>query len=378
MVDAGSGANFITETRDKRKSRRSRAAGEESVDQGDSGHGHRNTSAGGLGSAALKHVHGIRDRMRRIKRDRNLQAVQRRRAFFTSAAEELSIVEAWYGAKSKMYKLMTSLQSPRLQFVLTALLLVDVLIVVLELFLDAEFPGCNIIVRDAVSCCGQGNSSCGGGGYSGRMLAPGDSICEYPLVESPTLPAGCDPYKHSGVKSLMYALFGMTVFILSVYEVELFLLFVVLRRHFFKNKLYIIDSVVVTAALTLEVVVKLNKGNGDIAGVLTFARCWRFVRLGHGLVSSVHEAHSGHVEEMQLHVDGLMEHLTALQNRLEYLETQALQAAGGKALKKFGSKQRRNSLQARLAAKVTDVSNSIAKLTRPVEGAPNDINPQRV
>ena len=152
--------------------------------------------------------------------------------------------------------------------------------------------------------------------------------------------------------------------ILSIYEVELFLLLCVLRRHFFKNKLYIIDTVVVTAALSLEIIVKFNRGNGDIAGVLTFARCWRFVRLGHGLVSSVHEAHSGHVEEMQQHVEGLMEHLSTLQERLEYLETQALQAAGGKALKKFGTKKRRNSLQARLAAAATGVTASVGKLRK--------------
>ena len=79
-----------------------------------------------------------------------------------------------------------------------------------------------------------------------------------------------------------------------------------------------------------------------------FARCWRFVRLGHGLVSSVHEAHASHVEEMEQHVEGLMKHVTALQDRLQTLEEDALARAGGKALKKFG-KQRRNSLQETIA-----------------------------
>merc|ERR1712113_1246440 len=48
---------------------------------------------------------------------------------------------------------MGFLQNHRLQILLTLLLCLDIVIVVAELFVDAEWPDCRIIERDSVSCC---------------------------------------------------------------------------------------------------------------------------------------------------------------------------------------------------------------------------------
>jgi hypothetical protein len=229
----------------------------------------------------------------------------------------------------------------RLAFHSCPQLVLDVVIVVVELFIDAEFPQCGIIERDSVSCCPMPNGSCADntlveGSYAG--------LCYEPLRDS-TISTACDPYKFKAVVLLHKSCFGIAVFILGCYEIELFLLFMILRRHFFRNKLYVIDTVVVTAALVLELAIKLtsSSNSGDVAGVLTFARCWRFVRLGHGLVSSVHEAHSGNVEALNMHVESLTKHVMALRDRLEELEEEELVRAGGKAFKKFGTRARRRS-----------------------------------
>jgi hypothetical protein len=313
-----------------------------------------------LYSKSKEHMAAIREKLTKSKEATDLQATQRRRAFFTSAAEEKELAETLFSTGSWQRKVMSFLQSPRLQFLLTASLVFDVLIVVVELFMDAEFPGCNIIERDSISCC-YANTTCSD--YSGQLLAGGDygQLCDAPYYDA-SYPAKCDPYKHTVVIKLHYVLFSITVAILSMYQVELILLFAVLRSHFVRNKLYVIDTVVVTAALSLEIIVKASKSSGsggDVAGVLTFARCWRFVRLGHGLVSSVHEAHASHVEEVEQHVEGLMSHVNALQERLESLEQTALSRAGGKALKKFG-KVRRNSL--------TDKLNQTASMMKALRG----------
>lgn len=297
-------------------------------------------------TTSTEHLRQLKAKLQRVRKEQNVQSTQRRRAFFTSAAEEQELVERMYKPNSLARRLMAFLQSSRLQFALTTMLILDVIIVVVELFLDAEFPACSIVARDAISCCGMSNSSCTCG-LGGAPWPYKSYKCAAPLVDTYANPATCDPYKHTVVKNIQLIMFSLSVTILALYEVELFCLMAVLRRHFVRNRLYVIDFIVVTAALILEVVVKVNKmkkassdaSSGDLAGVLTFARCWRFVRLGHGLVSSVHEAHAGAMEEMETHVNGLLQHVDVLQSRLLQLEEMALQQAGGKACKKFGKRR---------------------------------------
>ena len=226
-----------------------------------------------------KSVESVKEKVKQTKVSMGLNSVQRRRAFFVSAAEERELMARKYPVHSWPIRLLSFLQSSNVQLVMTAMLIVDVLIVVVELFLDAEFPPCTIIERDAVSCCTANTSS------NGIHAGSSNNLCAMPLVDTPYFKAACDPYKHLLINNLKFVLFLVSVTLLSVFLLELFCLMGILRQHFFRNRLYVIDVIIVTAALSLEFVVKLvvrSGSSGDLAGILTFARCWRFVRLGHG------------------------------------------------------------------------------------------------
>jgi hypothetical protein len=289
----------------------------------------------------------LRHRLKKEREASGLNAVQRRRAFFTSAAEERETVEKMYKPGSIPMSVMDFVQDGRVQMIMTMLLVLDVIIVIAELIIDAEFPKCTIIERNAASCCPYGNDA-------GRSLAAsyGD-LCDAGLSVAYDNGVACDPYKFEALHTLHDVLFWTSVSILCVFEVELLSLMAVLRKHFLRNRLYLIDFTVVTAALGLEMFLRFSTQSlADVAGVLTFARLWRFVRLGHGLVSSLHERHASHVEELASHVEALATQVTTLQGRLEQLEHEALVNAGGKACKKFG--KRRVSLLGRPLGRVVE------------------------
>ena len=48
------------------------------------------------------------------------------------------------------------------QLVMTGLLVGDIIVVMVELFIEAEYPSCAYIVRDAVSCCAAGSDDASG------------------------------------------------------------------------------------------------------------------------------------------------------------------------------------------------------------------------
>ena len=118
------------------------------------------------------------------------------------------------------------------------------------------------------------------------------SLCISPLVET-SYAAGCDPHAHHGIHITEEILFWMTVVILGLFEVELLLLIYLLGPiKFFKQFLYVLDLVIVSASLALELSLQYI-GDNTVAAVLPelliVFRVWRFVRIGHGLVASAHE-----------------------------------------------------------------------------------------
>ena len=67
---------------------------------------------------------------------------QRRVAFWISADEEKRALLGERGEKSRRYRTVHFIQSHRVQFALLVLLCLDVLCVLSELFIEAEFPPC--------------------------------------------------------------------------------------------------------------------------------------------------------------------------------------------------------------------------------------------
>ena len=177
-----------------------------------------------------KSVESVKEKVKQTKSSLGLSAIQRRRAFFVSAAEERDIIIKKYPAGSWPIRLLGFLQSSNVQLVMTAMLIVDVLIVVVELFLDAEFPPCTIIERDAVSCCTANISS------HAAYTSSKELHCTVPLMDAPNFEAACNPYKHRFIKKLKGVLFLVSVTFLSVFLLELFCLAIVLRQHFLRNR----------------------------------------------------------------------------------------------------------------------------------------------
>ena len=101
---------------------------------------------------ALKHkVAAIRKHLKAQK----LQQRQRRghASFWLSAEQEREHVAEKCGERSWQHTLVRVVQSQRAQVIIITLLVLDVLIIFAELFIDAEWPSCRIIERDGISCC---------------------------------------------------------------------------------------------------------------------------------------------------------------------------------------------------------------------------------
>jgi len=227
----------------------------------------------------------IHDQIQQVHADRKKQSKQRRRNVFTSALSEEEQLAEKLGHKHWRCKLLKVLQSKYVQLVLTVLLVLDIIIVLGELFVDAEYPSCARIRRDAISC-GPANASA-------RLLggSADDPICKSPWVPKTQYDAGCDGHKYPAVHSLHTFAFIASATILCIFEVELLATLTALGTIFIKNPLYVLDFGVVTASLVLDFHLHLgNAASGESgATILIVARCWRFIRVVHGIYASSHE-----------------------------------------------------------------------------------------
>ena len=210
--------------------------------------------------------------------------------------------------------LLSILNSKGIQHFLIGLLMLDVTILFIELAIDAFFPNCHIVERDVVSCCPAEDP------HSfvamSRLLANGNDhdICEAPLIET-TYPVGCDDHQYQGVHVAHNVLFSFTIIILVTFEVELLtMMYLIGVDKFFSRVLYVVDLLIVTISLVLEILFRTLHSQiaSDLVGVLIFFRVWRFVRIGHGFIASTIEVQEekfetwkGYVEELEKIVHNL-------------------------------------------------------------------------
>lgn len=218
--------------------------------------------------------------------------------------EEKEHVHECHGEESVKAKILHFIHSPKVQYTLMALLLLDVLVLFIELYLDAEFPSCFFVERDAVSCCpsileevfSDECSSLDNNSDSThlRLLAASSShdasICEYGSESN--CPVGCDPHQYQHVEIWHMALFSTTMIILSTFMIELLVLMALLKPSMFFTKVfYVIDLIIVSVSIALESIfyAKGEEVLQAVTGIIIFARCWRFIRIGHGLIDVTHE-----------------------------------------------------------------------------------------
>jgi hypothetical protein len=201
--------------------------------------------------------------------------------------DERAHVHSFHGPTSWRAKVLRFLHRPSVEFTLMGLLMLDVIILFVELFIFAEFPSCTIVERDAISCCPMSS----GENHSERWLASE----HYDLCEEGSegeYPATCDEHKYPGVHTTEVLLRSITFIILSIFMVELLLLIAACGiRKFMSHLFYVVDLVIVSVSLALEIVViMLDESQLELAvGLLILTRVWRFVRIGHGLIATTHE-----------------------------------------------------------------------------------------
>jgi len=110
----------------------------------------------------------------------------------------------------------------------------------------------------------------------------------------------------------------------AFFEVELLATLSALGTLFFKNPLYLLDMIVVTASLVLDFHLHLGKAAAGESGatILIVARCWRFVRVIHGVTSSSHERDMEQFKETVELARQLEEEAEDLTKEVEELERQ--------------------------------------------------------
>lgn len=259
-------------------------------------------------------------RKRRIKSPSNLDAMMQQNRLSTTnlnfriptqrGAQE--IVDDNHGEESSKAKMLKFLHSTKVQMFLMALLFFDVIILFMETFLLASYPACHTIERDCIACCHSEEVD-----DHVRILAEEEhgnddhGICEVDF--EPEGEAACDPHKWSGVHTTEAVLFWFTIVILATFLVELHVeVFALGPRVFFRQFFYVLDYVIVTVSMALELSFHFSSDEAlqSLVGLLVFARIWRFVRIGHGIVEITAEWTHHQYQELLDYAESLETKLT--------------------------------------------------------------------
>lgn len=207
-------------------------------------------------------------------------------------------VKEYHGKESWRMKVLDFLHQRKVQYALISLLLLDVIILFIELFLLTQYPMCVVIERDCISCCpvtDANNITEDPKNHDLRFLLGEaehhDDICEEGLTPNDTT-GGCDPHKWKNVHTAELVFFSITILILSIFFIELNLEMMALHPSvFFRQFFFTLDYLIVTVSLTLELSLHFVEEDSlaTLLGLLVFARVWRFIRIGHGIVEVTSE-----------------------------------------------------------------------------------------
>jgi hypothetical protein len=192
--------------------------------------------------------------------------------------------------------------------------------------LDAFFPLSAFVKRDAISCCPSGSSVAYDAAkeYGQRLLGPGGGsteICAYPLEET-DYKAGYDYNKYPVIHVAHKALYSLTLIILSSFLLELSALVYLLGpKQFCKQVTYVVDLIVVSMSFSLEILMKHASKDvlSVLPGILIIFRLWRFVRIGHGLVSTTYE-----LQQHKLHL--AVEYIEELEDKVKRYEDEPIRS----------------------------------------------------
>lgn len=85
-----------------------------------------------------------------------------------------------------------------------------------------------------------------------------------------------------------------SIVILAILMLNVFALIVANGRSFFLNPLYLLDLVVVSTALALEIAL-----DADTAGLIIILTLWRIVRVAHGIFEVTDEAWEKNIHQLE-------------------------------------------------------------------------------
>jgi hypothetical protein len=204
-----------------------------------------------------------------------------------------------HGDDSWQARVLHLLHSNKVKFTLLGLLVLDVFILFIELAVAAFFPTCTTVEKTAISC--------------GPLESNTTTFHEYSYscdkgFPNLAYPATCDPEKRHVVDIVEDTLFGVTVFILGVFFVELTTVMLLLGPcTFIKDWLHAIDYVVVCVSLGLEIAFQVESDAvlQAIIGLLIFGRLWRFIRIGHGVYEASKQVLHDKLEKVLLYLEQL-------------------------------------------------------------------------
>ena len=174
---------------------------------------------------------------------------------------------------------------PYVQAVILVLIIIDVLCVICELTLAATF----CLDPNAASSSSSGGGS--GGGNRRRFLLSSSSTSPSPSADTSSIEPL--PYDYTFCTDCMqvqidveFVLHWISVSILFVFAFQIFLLMVAYGIDFFRNPFFLLDALVVTVALILEIGFHVREG-----AIFAVLLSWRVVRIIHGFYSTVEIQH---------------------------------------------------------------------------------------
>lgn len=222
-------------------------------------------------------------------------------------------IEEHHGSDSWRMKVLEFLHQDNIQIALMCLLLSDVLILFLDLILLTQYPSCTTIERDCISCCEPAGNHSNRflQSYDYRFLAEDDheDICDSGL--EPNFDTGtCDSHKWNTVHTVEDVLFWCTIVILTVLYVELNVQMVAIGPAvFFCQFFYALDYFIVSVSLGLELILYAvaEESLATVVGLVIFARLWRFVRIGHGIIEVTSELTHQQYEDLIEYTKELLE-----------------------------------------------------------------------
>jgi hypothetical protein len=221
-----------------------------------------------------------------------------------------------------------AIHSPYVQHFLLALLAIDIIALIVELFLDTEFPYCAAALR-TVQCVANETYVPGAGGMlvNATLLMHKRSSDAQEVMRMPLAGAmpECLPHSHP-VEVAHTALTGISLTILTIFLIELLTLMWSLGIKVFVSRvLYMLDSVIVLVSLALEITGLVSKNVSEetieiIIVLMLVARLWRFARIIHSVWLETYDFEHEHVKRLRRRIAHLNHKTRLLRRELDALK----------------------------------------------------------